>query len=299
MTNTTLNKKNDVFAVGGDLTVSRIGYGAMRLSGGPGADTLPPAQAPIWTAPDDEAGAIALLRRAADLGIQLFDTADAYALGENEELIAKALHPYDGLLIAAKVGVARPAPDEWVPLGRPEYLRQQAELALRRLRVERLDLLQLHRIDPTVPLADQLGALKRLRDEGKVRHIGLSEVTVDELREAQEIVPIASVQNVYNLADRHHDDVVDYAAEHGIAFLPYFPIAMGAHSATEGPIAEVARELGATASQTALAWLLHRSPTIIPIPGTRSVSHLEENAAALSLSLTSEQFARLDTLTAS
>ncbi|AQZ64922.1 oxidoreductase [[Actinomadura] parvosata subsp. kistnae] len=281
------------FVIGGDLPVSRIGYGAMRLADGP--EPAPSAtEAHIWRPPADREAAVALLRRAVELGVDLFDTADAYALGANEELIAEALHPYEGsVTVATKVGVVRPSPTEWVTHGHPAYLRQQAELALRRLRVERIDLLQLHRIDPEYPLEDQLGALKQLKDEGKVRHIGLSEVGVDELRRASEITPIASVQNLYNLSTREHDPVVDYAAEHGIAFLPWFPFAAGAHAGPGSPLAEVAAEIGVTAAQASLAWLLHRSPTVIPIPGTSSVGHLEENVRALSVKLTDDQFERL------
>ncbi|NGO14013.1 oxidoreductase [Streptomyces sp. HC44] len=286
MTNTT------IFQLGGDLQVRRIGYGAMRLTGAPGERGG--STAPIWTAPTDRAGAVALLREAVELGVNLFDTADAYALGANEELLAEALHPYrDGIVVATKAGVVRPGPAEWVTHGHPAYLRQQAELSLRRLRTDRVDLLQLHRIDPEYPLADQIGALKQLQDEGKVRHIGLSEVTVEELRAASEIAPIASVQNMYNLADRGHDPVVDHTAERGIAFLPFFPIAMGGHAGDDSPVAAVAGELGATPSQTALAWLLHRSPNIIPIPGTSSLAHLAENVGALEVTLSETQFARL------
>ncbi|MCP2359614.1 aryl-alcohol dehydrogenase-like predicted oxidoreductase [Nonomuraea thailandensis] len=283
----------EIFSIGGDLQVSRIGYGAMRLADGP--EPAPSAaEAHIWRPPAGRAGAIALLRRAAELGVDLFDTADAYALGANEELIAEALHPYAGsVTIATKIGVLRPSPTEWVTHGHPAYLRQQAELALRRLRVERIDLLQLHRIDPEYPLADQIGALKQLRDEGKVRHIGLSEVGVDELRRAAEITPIASVQNLYNLSTRDHDPVVDYAAERGIAFLPWFPFAAGSHAGPGSPLAEVAAEIGVTAAQASLAWLLRRSPTVIPIPGTSSIAHLEENVAALSVKLTDDQYDRL------
>ncbi|MEV8636405.1 aldo/keto reductase [Streptosporangium sp. NPDC051023] len=297
MTNTTDNAAvTTTFALGGDLTVRRIGYGAMRLADGPEKPAEAGA-AQIWTAPADREGALAVLRRAVELGVGLVDTADSYALGANEELVADALHPYpEGLVIATKIGVVRPSPAEWIPLGNPAYLRQQAELSLRRLRVERIDLLQLHRIDPNVPLADQIGALKQLRDEGKVRHIGLSEVTVEQLREAAEITPIAAVQNMYNLVTRQHDDVVDYAAAHGIAFLPFFPIAMGGHAGPDSPVAAVAEEIGATPSQTALAWLLRRSPTVIPIPGTTSPRHLEENVAALEVSLSDEQFERLSAL---
>ncbi|MEV6103175.1 aldo/keto reductase [Streptomyces sp. NPDC051940] len=238
--------------------------------------------------------AIALLRRAAELGVSLFDTADAYALGAGEELLAEALHPYgDSVFVSTKVGVVRPAPDAWVPLGHPAYLRQQAELSLRRLRVERIDLLHLHRLDPAYPVADQVGALARLREEGKVRHIGLSEVTVEQLEEARRTAPIAAVQNLYNLAARDHDDVVDHTAAHGIAFLPFFPVAMGGHAGPGGPVASVAAEVGATPAQTALAWLLHRSPTVVPIPGTGSADHLAENVGALDVKLTEEQQARL------
>ncbi|WP_436771764.1 aldo/keto reductase [Yinghuangia sp. YIM S09857] len=284
------------FALGGDLTIRRIGFGAMRLADGP--ERPPdPAAAPIWRPPADRAAAVAVLRKAVELGVNLVDTADAYALGGNEELVAEALHPYgDSVSIATKVGVVRPAPDAWIPLGHPAYLRQQAELALRRLRVERLDLLYLHRLDPAYPVAEQVGALGQLREEGKVRHIGLSEVAVDQLREAAETAPIAAVQNLYNLATRGHDDVVDYAAGHGIAFVPFFPIAMGAHAGPDGPVAEVAREIGATPAQTALAWLLRRTDTVVPIPGTSSEGHLRENIAALEVALDDDQFARLSAL---
>lgn len=281
------------FALGGDLQVNRIGYGTMRLAAAP-EPGFDPGAGHIWRAPADRESAAAVLRRAVESGVDLIDTADSYGLGENEELIAQALHPYrDGLVIATKVGVARPSPTEWVPVGHPAYLRQQAELSLRRLRLDRIDLLQLHRIDPTVPLADQIGALRQLREEGKIRHIGLSEVTVEQLREAESIVPIASVQNMYNLATRQHDEVVDYAAERGIAFIPFFPVAMGAHAGPDSPVAAVAREIGATPAQTALAWLLRRSPAMLPIPGTTSADHLLENLAALRVELSDDQFARL------
>ncbi|MEU3955379.1 aldo/keto reductase [Streptomyces achromogenes] len=287
MTNTT------VFRIGGDLEVRRIGYGAMRLANAPHERSG--TTAPIWTAPTDRADAVRLLRRAAELGVTLFDTADAYALGSNEELLAEALHPYrDGVVIATKAGVLRPSPTEWITHGHPAYLRQQAELSLRRLRTDRIDLFQLHRIDPDYPLEDQIGALKQLQEEGKVRHIGLSEVSVAELTAASAIAPITSVQNVYNLATRGHDPVIDHTAEAGIAFLPYFPVAMGAHAADGGPLAAVAAELGATRAQTALAWLLHRAPNIVPIPGTSSPAHLAENVAALGLTLTEEQYRRID-----
>ena len=271
------------FALGSDLPVSRIGYGAMRL-----------ADASIWTAPADRATAVGVLRRAVELGVNLVDTADAYALGANEELVAEALHPYgDEVAVATKVGIVRPSATDWVVHGHPAYLRQQAELSLRRLRTERIDLLQLHRVDPEYPVADQIGALRQLQDEGKVRHIGLSEVTVEQLKEAETVAPIASVQNHYNLSERGHDDVVDHTAARGIAFLPFFPIAAGEHAGPDSPVGAVAREAGATAAQTSLAWLLHRAPNVIPIPGTTSVAHLEENVAALQLTLTESQFRAL------
>ncbi|WP_280355265.1 aldo/keto reductase [Nocardia otitidiscaviarum] len=281
------------FALGGDLRVNRIGFGTMRLAAPPEPD-VDPGMGHIWRAPADRDAAVAVLRRAVELGANLIDTADSYALGENEELVAAALRPYrEDVVVATKVGVVRPGPLEWVPLGHPAYLRQQAELSLRRLGLDRIDLLQLHRIDPNFPLAEQIGALKQLVDEGKVRHIGLSEVSVAQLREAAAIAPIASVQNLYNLGDRHHEDVVDYTAAQGIAFIPFFPVAMGAHAAPDGPVAAVAAEVGATPAQTALAWLLRRSPTVLPIPGTTSLAHLEENLAAARVTLNDEQFERL------
>ncbi|MER5203099.1 aldo/keto reductase [Streptomyces sp. NPDC002825] len=292
MTNDINSSDTTIFQLGGDLPVRRVGYGTMRLADAPGDPTGPEAR--IWTAPADRAAAVALLRTAAEAGVTLFDTADAYALGAGEELLAEALHPYgEGVAVATKVGVVRPSPTEWVPLGHPAYLRQQAELSLRRLRTERIDLLYLHRLDENVPVAEQVGALKRLQEEGKVRHIGLSEVTVEQLTEAEATAPIAAVQNLYNLAAREHDPVVDHTAGRGIAFVPFFPVAMGGHAGPDGPVARVARELGATPSQTALAWLLHRAPHVLPIPGTSSAAHLVENLGALDLALTEEQFDRL------
>ncbi|WP_344161528.1 aldo/keto reductase [Kribbella yunnanensis] len=275
------------FRIGGDLPVRRLGFGAMRLTnaGGDG----------IWRGPADPAAAVAVLRRAIELGVQHIDTADSYALGANEELIAQALHPYaDDVVIATKIGNTRPGPDEWVPVGHPAYLRQQAELSLRRLRVERLDLLYLHRVDPAVPLADQVGALAQLQQEGKVRHIGLSEVSVDEIRQAQQVAPIAAVQNLYNFSTRDHDPVLDYTAAEGIAFVPFFPVGAGEHTKQAGALADVARQTGATPAQIALAWLLHRAPHVMPIPGTTSLNHLTENIAAANLALTPDQLARLD-----
>ena len=264
-------------------TVNRLGFGAMRITG-PG----------IWGEPADRDECIATLRRALELGINFIDTADSYGPGTSEELIAEALAPYsDELFIATKAGLTRTGPDGWVPVGRPAYLRQQAELSLRRLKVDRLDLLQLHRIDPEVPLADQVGELKKLQDEGKVGAIGLSEVSVDELRQAGEIAEIATVQNLYNLTNRQSQDVLDYAGEHNIGFIPWSPIAAGDLAKPGGPVDDVVKATGATPGQVALAWLLAVSPVMLPIPGTSKVAHLEENVAAAGLSLTADQVAEL------
>ncbi len=269
------------FPIGGERVVHRMGFGAMHLPASP-----------------DEArrDAIAVARRAVDLGVTLIDTAHLYGWGANEELLAEALHPYpEELLIATKVGVAPPTPAHEADLcGRPEFLRAQVDDGLRRLRLERLDLLQLHRVDPKVPLADQVGTLRDLRDAGKIGHIGLSEVTVAQLQEAREIVEIASVQNRYSLLDREHEAVVDACAAAGIAFLPWRPVHPATLSRDADGRGAVASELGATPAQVALAWLLHRSPVILPIPGTASLAHLEENLASVHLDLTEEQRARLE-----
>ncbi|MFE5244583.1 MULTISPECIES: aldo/keto reductase [unclassified Streptomyces] len=271
-----------VFRIGGDLTVGRLGFGAMHLPTEPG--TVREAS-------------VAVARRAVELGITLIDTAHLYGAGANEELLAEALHPYpDGLLITTKVGVARSDESgEWKLDGRPAVLREQVENALRRLRVERIELLQLHRIDPETPLADQIGTLRDLRTEGKIGRIGLSEVTVGELGEARGIVGIASVQNRYNLLDREHEPVLTACEEAGIAFLPWRPVAWGDSGASAG-VAAVAAELGATPTQVALAWLLGHSPVVLPIPGTARIDHLEENLAAERLELTQAHRDRLDGL---
>ncbi len=264
----------------------------MRLTDATGDGTQAGAQ--IWRAPADPTQAIALLRRAVELGVQLVDTADAYALGASEELVAQALHPYrENVMIATKVGNVRPTPTEWVVLGHPAYLKQQVELSLRRLRLDRIDLVQLHRLDPEFPVADQVGALAELRDQGKIRHIGLSEVTVEQIDEARNTAPIAAVQNLYNLGSRDHDPVVDYTAEEGIAFLPFFPLAIGDLARPGSAVEAVAQELEVTPSQIALAWLLHRSPNILPIPGTTSIAHLEENLGAAEIELSKNQHERI------
>ncbi|NEM06276.1 aldo/keto reductase [Geodermatophilus normandii] len=276
----------DTFAIGGDLTVHRLGYGAMQLPG-PG----------VWGEPADRGGALRVVRAAVEQGVDLIDTADSYGPFVSEQVVAEALHPYpEGLVIATKAGLTRQGPGIWTAVGRPAYLKQQVELSLRHLRVERIDLIQLHRIDADVPLADQLGAFRELQDEGKVRHIGVSEVSVDELRAAREIVDVVSVQNLYNLTNRQSQDVLDYATENGIAFIPWFPIATGDLAAPHSPVADVARELDATPAQVALAWLLQKSPVVLPIPGTKSVEHLTENMGAARLTLSDEDMVRLDAL---
>ncbi|MDR7276592.1 aldo/keto reductase [Catenuloplanes atrovinosus] len=272
------------FAIGGDLSVGRLGYGAMQLTG-PG----------FFGYPTDQDGAVAVLRRAVERGVTLIDTADAYGPFVTDELIRRALHPYPrDLVIATKVGVSRPRPGEWVPVGRPEYLRQQTELSLRVLGLDRIDLLQLHRVDPHVPIEDQVGTLADLRREGKVRHIGLSEVTVEQVRAAQAVTPIASVQNLFNLTDRTAADVLEYAEREGIAFIPWYPLAGTGLPDPDGAVAAIAAGHGASINQLALAWLLRRSPVMLPIPGTRSTAHLEENLAASSITLTDDEFAVLE-----
>ncbi|MEV6424182.1 aldo/keto reductase [Streptomyces sp. NPDC051662] len=270
------------FRIGGDLSVRRLGFGAMRLPTEPG--------------PDREVS-LGVARRAVELGVTLIDTAHLYGGGANEELLAEALHPYaDGLLVTTKVGVARSAETgEWGLDGRPEVLREQVENALRRLRVERLELLQLHRLDPEVPLADQLGALRELRTAGKIGRLGLSEITVAELEQAREIIDVVSVQNRYSVLDREHEPVLAACEAAGIAFLPWRPVAWG-KSGADAEITAVAAELDATPTQVALAWLLDRSPVILPIPGTARIDHLEENVAAADLRLTPAHRDRLAAL---
>ncbi|WP_159843426.1 aldo/keto reductase [Nocardia sp. CY41] len=277
------------FALGGDLPVHRLGYGAMQLTG-PG----------VWGDPKDPDEAVRVLRRAVELGVNFIDTADSYGPFVSEQLIRKALHPYpEGLVIATKAGLTRQGPNEWRPVARPEYLRQQAELSLRHLGVDRIDLYQLHRIDPQVPLADQLGELVALQQEGKIRHIGVSQVTVEQLREARELATIVSVQNLYNLANRADEDVLNYAEQENIGFIPWFPIATGELAAPGGPLAAISAEHGATPAQLALAWLLRRSRVLLPIPGTSSVAHVEENIAAARIELTDKEFEALSAATGS
>ncbi len=278
----TIVEKSGTLRLGG-LTVRRLGFGSMQLPG-PG----------VWGPSRDPEGARAVLRRAVELGVDLIDTADSYGPEVAEELIREALHPYPGgLKIATKAGLTRSGPGQWAPCGRPEYLRAQCEGSLARLGVERIDLFQLHRVDPAVPADVQFGVLKDLRDEGKVAEVGLSEVTIAHIEEARAMVPIVSVQNQYNIAQRSADDVLAFCEEHQIGFIPWFPLGSGKLSRPGGPLDQVAGALGATVSQVCLAWLLRRSPVMVPIPGTSSPAHLEENCAAAGLVLSAAQFQEL------
>jgi pyridoxine 4-dehydrogenase len=271
------------YLLGGDLPVVRLGYGTMQLPG-----------EGVWGPPRDHDAAVAVLRRAVEIGVTFFDTADSYGPEVAEDLLREALHPYaDEVVIATKAGLTRQGPGGWTPVGVPAYLRQQCELSLRRLGVERIDLFQLHRIDPAVPAEDQVGELRALQEEGKIRHIGLSEVSVEQLQKAQETATIASVQNLFNLAQRDAEPLLDHCTEHDIAFIPWFPLATGALSKSDGPLADAAKRHDATPSQLALAWLLKRSPVMLPIPGTSSVEHLESNTAAAGIELTDEEFEAL------
>jgi pyridoxine 4-dehydrogenase len=272
------------FKLGGDLEVNRLGYGTMQLTG-----------EGVWGEPDDHDESIAVLKAAVAAGVNFIDTADSYGPQVAEDLIREALHPYpDDLVIATKAGLTRSGPGDWRPVGRPEYLRQQCEMSLRRLGLEAIDLYQLHRIDEKVPVAEQVGELKLLQDEGKVRHIGLSEVDVSQLEEAQKTAEIASVQNLFNLTGRDAEPLLDHCTEQGIGFIPWFPLATGKLVSDGGPLAQIAADTGAEPSQLALAWLLRRSPVMLPIPGTSSVAHLEQNMGAAALELTDEQFATLE-----
>ncbi|HKG65951.1 MAG TPA: aldo/keto reductase [Solirubrobacteraceae bacterium] len=266
------------FRIGGDLEVTRLGFGAMRITGDG-----------IWGPPPDHQAAIDVLKRLPDLGVDFIDTADSYGPFVSEELIHEALHPYRGITVATKGGLTRHGPNSWPPLGRPEYLRQCVLMSLRRLEVDAIDLWQLHRIDAKVPRDEQFGVMKEMQDEGLIRHLGLSEVSVEEIRAAQEVFEVTTVQNLYNLTNRGAEDVLDYCEEQGIGFIPWFPLAAGKLARPGGAVAEAARAHDATPSQIALAWLLHRSPVMLPIPGTGSVAHLEENVAAAGIELTAEE----------
>jgi aryl-alcohol dehydrogenase-like predicted oxidoreductase len=285
MTTTTLNAKlGGSFALGGDLTVNRLGFGAMRITG-----------EGIWGEPKDANTAKKVLIRAVELGVNFIDTADSYGPEVSERLIGEALAPYaPGVVIATKAGLTRQGPNKWLPVGRPEYLVQQVEMSLRRLKLDHIDLWQLHRIDAKVPVEESLGAIKKLQAEGKIRHVGLSEVTPAEIDKARKTVEIVSVQNRYNIGDRAHEDVVDYCTRHNIAFIPWFPVAAGKLAQPGGKLDAVAKEHGATVSQLSLAWLLRRSPVMLPIPGTSSVAHLEENVAAVEVDLSDSEWQEIE-----
>ena len=274
---TTMNTAtNPTWQLGGDLTVNRLGFGAMRITG-----------KGIWGWPPDRNNAIKVLKRAVELGVNLIDTADAYGPETSELLIAEALHPYPkGLVIATKGGLTRPGPSQWVPNGRPEHLKQAVEMSLKRLRLERIDLYQLHTIDPKVPMEASLGALKEMQDAGKIRHIGLSNVSPEEIVRARKVVPIVSVQNEYNIEDRRWEKALVYCEKEGLGFMPWSPIGGGGGLGPENALEKAARDRGASVIQVALAWLLERSPVMLPIPGTSSIAHLEENIAAAKLKLT-------------
>src|SRR5258708_9188162 len=272
------------FKLGNDLPIHRLGFGGTRLTGkGIGGE------------PENPEEARRVLRRAVELGINFIDTADSYGPEVSERLIAEALHPYPaGLVIATKGGLTRQGPDRWEPVGRPEYIQQCVEMSLRRLRLERIDLYQLHRIDPKVPVEETLGALKEFQRQGKIRHIGLSEVSVREIKHARNIVPIVSVQNRYNVTDREHEDVLNYCEEHDLGFIPWAPVASGGLTRPRGALDLAATKYKATVAQLSIAWLLHRSPFTLPIPGTSSVEHLEENVAAAILALPKEESQRIE-----
>ncbi|HWD94960.1 MAG TPA: aldo/keto reductase [Acidimicrobiales bacterium] len=266
-------------------TVNRLGYGAMRITG-PG----------IWDYPGDRKECLAVLKRAVELGVNFVDTADSYGPYVSEELIKEALHPYGEVKIATKAGLLRTGPDVWVPCGQPDYLRQECEMSLRRLGQESIDLFQLHRIDPAVPRDEQFGLLRALLDEGKVQALGLSEVSVEEIKAAQQVFSVATVQNLYNATNRQSEEVLEYCDEQGIGFIPWFPVAGGDLAQSGGPLHQVATAQGVSVAQLSLAWLLRRSPVILPIPGTSKVAHLEENLGAGSITLDDETFGAIEKL---
>jgi pyridoxine 4-dehydrogenase len=271
------------FEIPGGATVHRLGFGAMRITG-----------KGIWGPPADHDEALAVLRRSVELGVDFIDTADSYGPEVSESLIAEALAPYGDVRVATKAGLVRTGPDDWFPVGRPEYLRQELEMSLRRLRVDQIDLWQLHRIDPEVPREEQFGVLKEALDSGKVAAVGLSEVSVEEIEAARAVVPSATVQNLYNVANRQSEGVLDHCEAHGIGFIPWFPLAAGKLADPGGPLATAAESHGVSAGAVALAWLLHRSPVMLPIPGTGKVAHLEENMAAAGLELDAAELAAID-----
>jgi len=272
------------FKLGNELEINRLGYGAMRITG-----------KGIWGPPADPENAKKVLQRAVELGVNFIDTADSYGPAVSEPLIGEALAPYSkGTVIATKAGLTRQGPDRWLPVGRPEYLTQQVEMSLRWLKRSQLDLWQLHRIDPKVPVEDSLGAIKKLQTAGKIRFVGLSEVSVAEIEQARKVIDIVSVQNEYNITNRKSEAVLDYCTKHNIAFIPWFPVASGKLAQPGGKLDELAKKHNATTSQLSLAWLLHRSPVILPIPGTSSIEHLEENIKAADLELSDAEWQDLE-----
>jgi pyridoxine 4-dehydrogenase len=272
------------FIIGGDLEVNRLGYGAMRLTGNG-----------IWGEPKDPGEAKRVLQRAVELGVNFIDTADSYGPVVSERLIGEALSPFSkGLVVATKAGFTRQGPDQWIPLGRPEYLVQQVEMSLRWLKTDVIDLWQLHRIDARVPVEESLGAIARLQSQGKIRHVGLSEVKPKEIDRARKVIEIVSVQNQYNLGDRQHEEVLQYCEKHHLAFIPWFPVAAGSLARPGGKLDKVAKRHGSTVSQLSLAWLLHRSPVTLPIPGTSSVAHLEENLKAAEIAVSAEDMKAIE-----
>ena len=281
---TTATAVSKTFKLGGDLEVNRLGYGAMRIVG-----------EGVWGEPKDAEKSKEVLKKAVELGVNFIDTSDAYGPAVSERLIGEALSPYKpGVVIATKGGLTRQGPNKWLPVGRPEYLQQQLELSLRYLKVDTIDLWQLHRIDPKVPVEESLGAMKRAQRAGKIRHIGLSEVKVPEIEQARKVVEIVSVQNKYNLGDRAHEDVLEYCTKHNIAFIPWYPVAAGELAKPGGKLDEAAKKHGATVSQLSLAWLLHHSPVLLPIPGTSSVEHLAENIKAQDVTLNDAEWAEIE-----
>jgi len=280
---TPLAGASGVFSIGGDMPVHRLGFGAMRITG-----------KGIWGEPANPEGARELLKKVVELGIDFIDTADSYGPFVSEQLIGEALSPYpDALIVATKGGLARTGPDQWLPVGRPEYLRQCVEMSLRRLRQERIDLYQLHRIDPQVPAEEQFGVLADMQKEGKIRHLGLSEVSVEEIENARKHIVVTTVQNLYNLGNRKSEDVLNYCEKEGIGFIPWFPVAAGELARPGGPLDSISHKTGATVAQLALAWLLRRSPVMLPIPGTSSIDHLIENTGAANVQLSDEDYETL------
>jgi aryl-alcohol dehydrogenase-like predicted oxidoreductase len=272
------------FKIGGDMEVNRLGYGAMRITG-----------KGIWGEPKDPEEAKRVLKRAVELGVNFIDTADSYGPGVSERLIGEALAPYPkGLVIATKSGLTRQGPDQWQPVGRPEYLVQQVHLSLRLLRTNTIDLWQLHRIDPKVPVEESLAPIVQLQKQGKIRHVGLSEVKPKEIDQARKVIDIVSVQNMYNVSERQHEDVLQYCEKNNLAFIPWFPVAAGKLAKPGGKLDELAKRHGATVSQLSIAWLLHRSPVMLPIPGTSSVAHLEENMKAADISLSDAEMQEIE-----